>query len=59
VHGTADIVVPYSQGQTSATRIPGAELLTIKGGTHLCFISHKEIIRKKLVEFLHQNAPPN
>ena len=59
IHGTADIVVPYSQGQTSAERIPGAEFLSIEGGTHLCFISHQDIVKNKLVEFLHQHASSN
>lgn len=57
VHGTADIVVSYAQGITSAERIPNAQILSIEGGTHLCFISHRETIRPKLVEFLHQHAP--
>ncbi len=59
VHGTADIVVPYSQGVASAERIRDAEFISIKGGTHLCFISHQEEIKPKLVEFLHQHAPTN
>jgi len=59
VHGTADIVVPYSQGVASAKRIPDAEFISIQGGTHLCFISHNESILPKLVEFLHQYAPAN
>ncbi|MBN2046161.1 MAG: alpha/beta hydrolase [Anaerolineales bacterium] len=59
VHGTADIVVPYAQGQASAKRIPNADFLSIKGGTHLCFISHHDIVKEKLVEFLQQNAFAN
>ena len=59
VHGTADIVVPYSQGVISAERIPGAEFLSIEGGTHLCFISHQDIVQKKLVEFLHLHSSAN
>ena len=57
VHGTADIVVPYQQGQASAIRIPDADFLSIEGGTHLSFISHHEQIEQKLVEFLHKHAP--
>jgi pimeloyl-ACP methyl ester carboxylesterase len=56
IHGTADIVVPYSQGLVSANRIPNAEFLSIEGGTHLCFISHQDTVKKKLVEFLQQHA---
>jgi pimeloyl-ACP methyl ester carboxylesterase len=52
VHGTADVVVPYRQGQYSASVIPNAQFLSIPGGTHLCFISHSEIIRTTLVQFL-------
>jgi pimeloyl-ACP methyl ester carboxylesterase len=57
VHGTDDIVVPYAQGAASAERIPGAEFLTVEGGTHLCFISHHEIVHPVLVEFLHRHRP--
>jgi len=59
VHGTADIVVPYTQGIASAEQIPDAEFFSIEGGTHLCFISHNQVIRQKLVEFLRQHAPEN
>jgi len=52
VHGTADVVVPYQQGRYSASIIPDAALLSIPNGTHLCFISHPEMVRTTLVEFL-------
>lgn len=52
IHGTADAVVPYRQGLHNAASIPNAQFLSITGGTHLCFISHSEVIRTTLVQFL-------
>lgn len=59
VHGTADMVVPYRQGKTSAKHIPGNQFLSIPGGTHLCFISHREIVRPALASFLQEHQPKN
>lgn len=57
IHGTADRVVPFTQGVRSAELIPNAEFLTVSGGTHLGFISHHELIYPRLVAFLHAHQP--
>ncbi|HKJ27723.1 MAG TPA: alpha/beta hydrolase, partial [Anaerolineales bacterium] len=57
IHGTADRVVPYPQGERSAALIPGAEFLTVPGGTHLGFISHYELIYPALKAFLEVYQP--
>jgi pimeloyl-ACP methyl ester carboxylesterase len=57
VHGTADVVVPYRQGEETARRIPNARFLSVPGGTHLCFISHTELIRPALIGFLNRHRP--
>jgi pimeloyl-ACP methyl ester carboxylesterase len=56
VHGTHDVVVPYAHGERSAKTIPGAEFLSIESGTHLDFISHRELVQPPLVEFLRRHS---
>jgi pimeloyl-ACP methyl ester carboxylesterase len=56
VHGTHDMVVPYSHGQRSAAAIPGAQFLSIESGTHLDFISHVELIQPRIVAFLNRHS---
>lgn len=55
VHGTHDMVVPYSHGLRSVQTIPGAQLLSIESGTHLDFISHKELIQPQIIAFLNRH----
>lgn len=57
VHGTADMVVPYRQGEISHEHIPDNQFLTVPGGTHLCFISHEEVVKPALAAFLQQHQP--
>lgn len=57
VHGTSDVVVPYGQGLESARRIPNAQFLSVPGGTHLCFISHQELVHPALIAFLNRHRP--
>jgi pimeloyl-ACP methyl ester carboxylesterase len=56
VHGTHDMVVPYSHGQRAAYAIPGAQFLSIESGTHLDFISHVELIQPQIVAFLNRHS---
>ena len=57
VHGTADRMVPYvPHARTLATRIPGAELLTIEGGEHVAIFSHREMVQARVTDFLHRNC---
>lgn len=59
IHGTADMVVPYRQGELSHEHIPQNEFLSVPGGTHLCFISHEETVKPNLEAFLQQHQPEN
>lgn len=52
VHGTVDRLVPFSQGESAAERIPGARLLTIEGGGHYCYATHSRQIGPELRAFL-------
>jgi len=42
VHGTADTDVSPDHGAHAAATIPGAELLALETGTHLCFYTHPD-----------------
>ena len=57
IHGTEDMVVPFSHGLRSADTIRGAQFLSIESGTHLDFISHAELIRPKIAAFLNAHKP--
>jgi pimeloyl-ACP methyl ester carboxylesterase len=52
IHGTADDVVPFEQGVNSAARIPGAKFLPVYEGTHYCVLTHLEVTRPAIMEFL-------
>ena len=52
IHGTADDVVPFEQGVNSASRIPGAKFLPVYEGTHYCVLTHLEVTRPAIMEFL-------
>jgi pimeloyl-ACP methyl ester carboxylesterase len=55
LHGTADTVVPPSHGEFIANTVPGARLVRIEGGGHLCVVTHKEITLPLLMGFLAQH----
>lgn len=58
VHGTEDSLVPFAQhAQALAARIPGAELLAIEGGEHVCIFTHREMVRNRVTRFLGEHAP--
>ena len=52
VHGTSDSAVPYAQAKTLASRVPGAELLTIEGGEHVSIYTHHTHVRATIDRFL-------
>lgn len=56
IHGTADQVVPFEQGVSSAARIPKAVFLPILEGTHYCILTHLELTRPAIMGFLAQHA---
>ncbi len=57
IHGDADKIAPFEQGQWSAGRIPGAMFLVVENGGHLSFISHLDQTRQALISFLQVRAP--
>ncbi len=55
IHGTSDEVVPYAQGVRSASRIPDAEFIPVLEGTHYCILTHLEMLRPAILEFLEKH----
>ena len=52
VAGTDDTFTPYWLSQQMHSHIPGAELLTVPGGTHVAPIEQPELITLRLEKFL-------
>jgi pimeloyl-ACP methyl ester carboxylesterase len=52
IHGTADRVVGVDHANGVATRVPGAELMTIEGGEHVCLFTHRRAIKTRVRAFL-------
>jgi pimeloyl-ACP methyl ester carboxylesterase len=52
VAGTADTFTPYWLSEEMHDRIPGAEMLTVPGGTHVAPIEQPELITLRLEKFL-------
>jgi len=52
VAGTHDTFTPYWLSEEMQSRIPGSELLTVPGGTHVAPIEHPELITLRLEKFL-------
>lgn len=57
IHGDADTLVPFSQAEYSASRIPNARLVVLTGGDHLAFGTHHEQAESALLDFLQTHAP--
>ena len=57
IHGDMDETVPFSQGVESATRIPNAKFMPVSGGTHYCALTHLELTRPAIMEFLAEHSP--
>ncbi len=57
IHGTADRAVPFAHAEYAASAIPGAVLVSVRGGEHLCTVSHREVIRPWVIGFLEAHAP--
>ena len=51
VAGTEDTFTPYWLSEEMHDRIPGAEMLTVPGGTHVSPIEHPELITLRLEKF--------
>ena len=52
IHGTADRIVGFDHAQGVAARVPGAELMAIEGGEHVCLFTHRRAIRTRVRVFL-------
>ena len=52
VAGTEDTFTPYWLSEEMHDRIPGAEMLTVPGGTHAAPIEQPELITLRLEKFL-------
>jgi pimeloyl-ACP methyl ester carboxylesterase len=53
--GDADLVVPIQNSRNLAAKIPGAELRSIAGGSHLFFIEQPDEFNRTVLEFLAKN----
>jgi pimeloyl-ACP methyl ester carboxylesterase len=54
VAGTEDTFTPYRLSEEMEERIPGAELLTVPGGSHVAPIEQPELITLRLEKFLER-----
>ncbi|PSQ06629.1 3-oxoadipate enol-lactone hydrolase [Halobacteriales archaeon QS_4_69_31] len=52
MHGTADRVLPVENAHLLAEGVPGADLVTVEGGSHLFFIEDADAVTDHLREFL-------
>ncbi|RLM33513.1 alpha/beta fold hydrolase [Haloarcula sp. Atlit-120R] len=52
IHGTADEVVPYENGELLARGLPNADFVTVHGGPHLLFIEEYERVNTQIREFI-------
>jgi pimeloyl-ACP methyl ester carboxylesterase len=58
VQGTSDADLPPSQSYFAAYTIPGAELLSLDGGTHLALYTHPDAnaAQTRVVEFIRRSS---
>jgi pimeloyl-ACP methyl ester carboxylesterase len=57
VHGTEDRAVPFERhGKVLAERIPGAELVALRGGDHVAIFTHREEATARVARFLAAHA---
>jgi abhydrolase domain-containing protein 14 len=53
VWGSADTVVPLSQGLKLADTVKGTELFVMEGAAHQCYRNDTESFHARLIEFVH------
>jgi pimeloyl-ACP methyl ester carboxylesterase len=56
IHGTADPLVPYENGKLLASRIPGAEFVTLEGVGHLVPLEAPEDVLNAIARFFPVKA---
>ncbi|WP_058365273.1 alpha/beta fold hydrolase [Haloparvum sedimenti] len=52
MHGTADRVLPFENGELLAEVLPNATFEAVEGGSHLFFIEERERVNDRVREFL-------
>ena len=58
IAGTKDTFTPYWLSEEMNARIPGSEMLTVPGGTHVAPIEHPELIALRLEKWLAELRRP-
>ena len=56
IAGDRDLFVPVARSREMASRIPGAELLVVRGGSHAVLVEQPELIALAVEKFLRQNG---
>lgn len=56
-HSSSDTLIPYEDVRQVSAEIPGAAFLLVKDGGHVFFISEKEKVAPRLLEFLTRHQP--
>ncbi len=57
VGGGADRMTPAHRTELMASRVPGAELLIVPGGTHFSLVEFPDVILPRVLSFLEVNRP--
>jgi pimeloyl-[acyl-carrier protein] methyl ester esterase len=53
IHGDHDTVTPLAAGQWLAQQLPHGEMVTVPGGAHAPFLSHRGRTMEAMERFLH------
>lgn len=56
MHGTADRVLPFANGELLAEALPNATFEAVEGGPHLFFIEERERVNDRIREFLEAHV---
>lgn len=55
IHGTADRVVPYENAAHLSRRLPHADVITLEGAGHLCWIERADAVNQIILEGLSKS----
>jgi pimeloyl-ACP methyl ester carboxylesterase len=56
IAGDRDLFTPMARSREMASRIPGAELLVVRGGSHAALVEQPELISLAVEKFLRRNG---